>query len=329
MRKMCSILTLLLLSALLVSSCGLVHPADELKPEATAAVIIKPIEIKAAATSTPEPVIVIRDPVKTHSPMRIQQDVPVNVSVPIFYQAIDLDGVNHCVYAFTTADGKTEFRVYAEVDELEDENVMNTLEGFFKAEIYKTGSGYFIQTNKDDNPINVSSELPCKYYPCNPPTKNNIRAYIKNSNAEAKKYNQAVANAEKKGEPLPEPTPWDGLPIYTDETPAIQIPDKVKTYKKDPTLYYYVDIYGDEVFRRYATPNGDIAGFCLSDENGKIVPGSLMIDYELDFVKENFKGRTLVDKPEDNTYRLPVYITLTSGERETVEMVYQKKEATK
>jgi hypothetical protein len=80
------------------------------------------------------------------------------------------------------------------------------------------------------------------------------------------------------------------------------------------------------VFRRYATPNGEIAGFCISDENGKITPGSLMINSEMEFVKENFKGRTLLEKPEDNIYRLPVYVTLTSGEMETVQMVYQKKE---
>ena len=228
------------------------------------------------------------------------------------------------MYAFTNSDGRTEFRVYAEVDELEDENVMNTLQGFFKADVYENGDEYYVQTNKDDNPINISTELPCKYYPCDPPTKNNIKAYVRNRANEQKKYDKAVADAEKKGEPAPAPTPYNNLPIYTDSTEAIEIPREVKVMKKDPTLYYYVDIYGENVYRRYATPNGIVAGFCRSDENGKIVPGSLMIDYQLDFIKEHFKGRKVQEKVANSIYRIPVYITLTSGETRTVFMVYQE-----
>lgn len=318
------LLLLAIMLLIVMSGCDAIKPAENVKPDATAAVIIKPIEIKAADTPTPEPVIVVRDPVKSHSAMRIQQDVPVNVQIPSFYQAIDLDGVNHCVYAFTNSDGRTEFRVYAEVDELEDENVMNTLQGFFKADVYENGDEYYVQTNKDDNPINISTELPCKYYPCEPPTKNNIKAYVRNRVNEQKKYDKAVADAEKKGEPAPAPTPYNNLPIYTDSTEAIEIPREVKVMKKDPTLYYYVDIYGENVYRRYATPNGIVAGFCRSDENGKIVPGSLMIDYQLDFIKEHFKGRKVQEKVANSIYRIPVYITLTSGETRTVFMVYQE-----
>jgi len=318
------LLLLAIMLLIVMSGCDAIKPAENVKPDATAAVIIKPIEIKAADTPTPEPVIVVRDPVKSHSAMRIQQDVPVNVQIPSFYQAIDLDGVNHCVYAFTNSDGRTEFRVYAEVDELEDENVMNTLQGFFKADVYENGDEYYVQTNKDDNPINISTELPCKYYPCDPPTKNNIKAYVRNRANEQKKYDKAVADAEKKGEPAPAPTPYNNLPIYTDSTEAIEIPREVKVMKKDPTLYYYVDIYGENVYRRYATPNGIVAGFCRSDENGKIVPGSLMIDYQLDFIKEHFKGRKVQEKVANSIYRIPVYITLTSGETRTVFMVYQE-----
>lgn len=318
------LLLLAIMLLIVMSGCDAIKPAENVKPDATAAVIIKPIEIKAADTPTPEPVIVVRDPVKSHSAMRIQQDVPVNVQIPSFYQAIDLDGVNHCVYAFTNSNGRTEFRVYAEVDELEDENVMNTLQGFFKADVYENGDEYYVQTNKDDNPINISTELPCKYYPCEPPTKNNIKAYVRNRANEQKKYDKAVADAEKKGEPAPAPTPYNNLPIYTDSTEAIEIPREVKVMKKDPTLYYYVDIYGENVYRRYATPNGIVAGFCRSDENGKIVPGSLMIDYQLDFIKEHFKGRKVQEKVANSIYRIPVYITLTSGETRTVFMVYQE-----
>ena len=318
------LLLLAIMLLIVMTGCDAIKPAENVKPDATAAVIIKPIEIKAADTPTPEPVIVVRDPVKSHSAMRIQQDVPVNVQIPSFYQAIDLDGVNHCVYAFTNSDGRTEFRVYAEVDELEDENVMNTLQGFFKADVYENGDEYYVQTNKDDNPINISTELPCKYYPCEPPTKNNIKAYVRNRANEQKKYDKAVADAEKKGEPAPAPTPYNNLPIYTDSTEAIEIPREVKVMKKDPTLYYYVDIYGENVYRRYATPNGIVAGFCRSDENGKIVPGSLMIDYQLDFIKEHFKGRKVQEKVANSIYRIPVYITLTSGETRTVFMVYQE-----
>ena len=313
------------MALLLLSSCDAFIPVEEVKPEATAAVIIKPIEIKAADTPTPEPVIVVREPVKAHSAMRIQQDVPADatVPVPVFYQAIDLDGVNHVVFAFTTTGGKTEFRVYAQVDELEDENVMNTLEGFFKAEIYKTESGYFIKTNKNDNPINISSEIPCKITPCSPPTKNNVQNYIRNMTNAAKKHEQAVAQAEKKNEPAPEPTPWDGLPIYTDDTPIITLPEQVRLVNRnDPTLYYYVNIYGENEYRRCATPNGEQAGFYLSNEEGKITPGSLMIDHEKDFVAENFKKRTIENKPDDFVLRLPVLVRLDSGEIESVEVVY-------
>ena len=323
-KKKWLLLLLAIMLLIVMSGCDAIKPAENVKPDATAAVIIKPIEIKAADTPTPEPVIVVRDPVKSHSAMRIQQDVPVNVQIPSFYQAIDLDGVNHCVYAFTNSDGRTEFRVYAEVDELEDENVMNTLQGFFKADVYENGDEYYVQTNKDDNPINISTELPCKYYPCEPPTKNNIKAYVRNRANEQKKYDKAVADAEKKGEPAPAPTPYNNLPIYTDSTEAIEIPREVKVMKKDPTLYYYADIYGENVYRRYATPNGIVAGFCRSDENGKIVPGSLMIDYQLDFIKEHFKGRKVQEKVANSIYRIPVYITLTSGETRTVFMVYQE-----
>lgn len=321
-KKKLFLFAVIILSLMILTGCGAIQPADNIRPEATAAVIIKPIEIKAADTPTPEPVIVMREPVKSHSAMRIQQDAPTNVQIPVFYQAIDLEGVNHCVYAFTASDGHTEFRVYAEVDELEDENVMNTLQGFFKADVYESGDSYIIQTNKDDNPIKLANELPCKYYPCNPPTKNNVRAYVRNQANEKKKYEKAVASAEKKGEPVPEPTPWDGLPIYTDSTELIEIPSQVKMMKKDPTLYYYEDIYGDKVYRRYATPNGIVSGFCRSDEAGKIIPGSLMIDASLDFIKNNFKGRKPVEKPANIVYRLPVYIVLTSGETRTVQMVY-------
>ena len=320
--KRFSLLIVAVIMTVLLSSCDQIIPMENVTPDATAAVVIKPIEIKAADTPTPEPVIIVREPVKSHSAMRIQQDAPVTASVPAFYQAIDLEGVNYCVYAFTNSDGKTEFRVYAEVDELEDENVMNTLQGFFKAEVYLNGEDYYIQTNKDDNPLNPSTETPCKYNPCLPPTKNNIRSYIRNMESEKKKYERAVANAEKKGEPLPEPTPYDGLPIYTEETEVINIPSQVKVYKRDQTHYYYMDVYGEEAHRVYATPNGIVSGFCLSDESGKVMAGSLMIDYNLDFAKENFKQRKLQEKPEDGIYRLPVYITLNSGETQTVSMVY-------
>lgn len=317
---------LMIIVLLTLCGCDVIKPADDLKPDVTAAVIIKPVVIEAAATATPEPVVVKRDPVKSHGPMRILQDVPENKvnEIPSFYQPIDLDGVNHCVYAFTTADGTTEFRVYAEVDELEDQNVMNTLVGFFKAEITKSERGYFIQTNKDDNPINLSTEKPTKYTPCNAPTKANIQAFVREMESAAQKYQREYNKAEKNGEPLPEPTPWNGLPIYTKETEPVQIPNQVRPIRNSIGLYYYVDNYGDEVFRRYATSNGINSGFYRSNNEGDIIPGSLKIDISRDFVQANFKQRKLDEKPEDNTYRLPVIVLLSSGEQETVWTVYQK-----
>lgn len=326
MRKNLCLACLLLAMLILFSSCGAFVPADEYEYNKQAAIVLKPVEIKAAATATPEPVIVIRDPVKGHSPMRIEKDVPEMVTIPSIYQAIDLEGVNHAVYAYTNTEGKTEYRVYAEVDELEDENVMNTLKGFFEAKIHWTDGSYFVETNKEDNPIDVSTEKPATFTPCEPPVRNTIRSQIRTRENEARKYEREVESAQAKGEPLPEPTPWDGLPIYTDETEPIEIPSKVRALKKVGVgMYYYVDIYGDEVFRRYATPNGTDSGFYLSDEQGNIQPGALMLDHNKDFAKENFKGRKAEERPADNIYRSAVKILLTSGEEQIVDMVYTKK----
>lgn len=316
---------ILIASALLLNSCSDIREANNIQPDITSIPAIKPITVIAESTATPEPEIVIREPVKSRSPMRIKTDVDRNVTVPAFYQPVDIEGVNYCVYAYTSTDGSTKFRVYAEVDELEDENVMNTLKGFFDARISINGKGvYVVETRKEDDPISEVDETPAVMKTCPVPTRNNKRTYIKNAEKSATKYANDVANAEKKGEPKPEPTPWDGLPVMTEETVEITIPNAVKTYKKIENLYYYVNVCGDNEYRRYATPNGNESGFYLSDEEGNISDGALMVNCELDFVKENFRSGKKQERPSDNMYRLPVMIRLSDGNTATVYTVYTR-----
>lgn len=316
---------ILIASALLLNSCSDIREANNIQPDITSIPAIKPITVIAESTATPEPEIVIREPVKSRSPMRIKTDVDRNVTVPAFYQPIDIEGVNYCVYAYTSTDGTTKYRVYAEVDELEDENVMNTLKGFFDARITVNAKGiYVVETRKEDDPITEADEDPAILKTCQVPTRNNKRAYIRDAEKAATKYEKDLINAEKKGEPKPEPTPWDGLPIITDETVEVIIPRQVKTYKRIENLYYYVNVCGDNEYRRYATPNGNESGFYLSDEEGNISAGALMVNYELDFAKENFRSGKKRERPSDNTYRLPVVIRLTDGNTATVYSVYSR-----
>lgn len=306
-----------------LSACSNIHEIDSDQLPQTTSSAIKPVVIIAEDTPTPEPVIIIREPVKNHSPMRIQTDVPDGVEIPSYYHAIDLNGVNFCVYAFTNKKNKTEYRVYAEVDELEDEVVMSTLTGFFAAKVTLNDSGsYDIETNKNDVPIDHRTEKPAKYTPCPVPTKANIQAYVRKAERAANSYNKAVEAAERNNEPAPEPTPWDGLPILTQDTQEIKLPSFVRAVRKIDSLYYYVNKYGENEYRRYATTNGKDSGFYYSDENGNIEKGALKIAYELDFVKENLKGRRAEEKPEIVYCRLPVCIILSDNTKAIADHVF-------
>lgn len=316
----CAILAICAL--FLLTGCGAFIPAEELQQEAVTAAIIRPTEIKAAATPTPEPIIEKREPVKSHSAMRIQQDAP-EASLQSYYTPIDLEGINHSVYAFTDTEGITKYRVWAEVDELEDENVMNTLVGFFNAEVYMTENGFFVQTNKDENPINVSEDKICKIKPCPPPIYNNVQSYIRNMENAARQYEREKEKAEKNGEPLPEPTPWDGLPIYTRETEILKLPNRVKLVsRKDNALFYYENVFAEKEYYKYGTPNGTDSGFYVSNEDGKIRAGSLIVDISQQFVPDNFRKYPVQEKPEDYIRRVPVIIRLSSGDLQTVYAIY-------
>lgn len=319
------IFIIIMVCALLcLSSCGSVREFD-ISQVANTAQIIRPIQIIAENTATPEPVVVARDPVKRHSPMRIQTDVPSGYEIPSFYYPLDLDGVNHVVYGYVNSKNKYVFRVFAEVDDEEDGNVVKTNKGFYNANITRAANGtYIIETNKDDDPIDTSLEKPAKYIPSLVPTKNNIKSYVKSASDAAKKYEKAVSAAKKKGEPEPEPTPWDGTPILTNETTPITLPSAVKSSKKGFSMYYYVNVYGEYEFRRYATCDGVTGNFYYVEEDGKIAPGSLPVDTVIDFDKSNFKGKKALEKPSVLTYRLPVLVELSNGEIITVYTVFDK-----
>ena len=322
--KIIAVLAVLIASTLLMTSCGQIKEFDVSQVVNTAQ-IVRPVQIIAESTPTPEPVVVARDPVKRHSPMRIQTDVPSGYEVPSFYFPVDLDGVNHVVYAYVNNKGKYVYRVFAEVDEEEDGNVIQTYKGFYNANITQNKNGAFtIETNKDDMPIDTSTEKPAKYIPSLLPTKTNIKTYIRDAANAKKKYEKAVSNAQKKGEPVPEPTPWDGTPILTQETTAITLPTGVKASKKGFSMYYYINVYGEYEFRRYATCDGETGNFYYVNEDGKIAPGSLPVDISRDFDKSNFKGRKALDKPDFLVYRLPVLIELSNGQVITVYTVFEK-----
>ena len=322
--KVVSLFALLLAAMLLLSSCGSIREFD-ISQVTNTAQIIRPVEIIAENSPTPEPVVVARDPVKRHSPMRIQTDVPKGYEVPSFYFPLDLDGVNHVVYGYVNSKNKYVFRVFAEVDDEEDGNVVKTNAGFYNANITLNKNGTFvIETNKDDDPIDTSKEKPAKYIPSLLPTKANIKSYIKSASDAAKKYDKAVAAAKKKGEPQPEPTPWDGTPILSNETTPVTIPSAVKASKKGFSMYYYVNVYGEYEFRRYATCDGETGHFYYVEEDGKIAPGSLPVDTVIDFDSSNFKGRKVQEKPSVLTYRLPVLVELSNGDIITVYTVFDK-----
>lgn len=317
-------LVLLLLVLLVLTGCGQIHEVGDVLPVETIRTVIQPISIIAENTATPEPVITVRDPLKSHSAIRVKMDVPSGVEIPAFYQPIDLDGVDYVVFAFQNASNKTVYRVYGEVDELEDQHAVNTLKGFFEANVSHDGNSFYVYANKDQNPINISSEMPGNVRVCRPPTKNNINNYVRNMDNARKKYEQAVANADKKGEPRPEPTPWDELPILTADTPYMTFPGHVRSVKKVDNLFSYVNIYGDNEYRLYGSMDGVDSGFYLADADGNVKPGALKIDYSIDFDKANAKSGRAKERPSDNLYRLPVYITLNDNSVSTVYTIYYK-----
>ena len=326
-RRKQILLFLLPLLIPLLSSCGTFRSADTGEYPQTTVQHIRPVQVIAEQTATPEPVVIVREPVRNHSPLRVQLDAPDSAEIPDYYQPVDFGGIPYCVFAFTDIDNTTAFRVYAEVDELEDENVVRTLSGFFRASVYPDGNGLFIlEADKNSDPIDPETESPAILTPCPVPTKNAVSAYVRNARNAAEKHQKAVAAAEKKGEPVPEPTPWDGLPVLTEETATISLPGQVKQVRKIDYLYSYTNIHGDEEYRRYATTDGYDSGFYLSDGEGRIRNGSLKIDITVDFDKSSFRSGKKVPRPEDSIYRLPVLVTLSDGETASVYTIYVKQE---
>lgn len=314
----------LIFACLFLSGCSSIKKVESL-PQGTPAAIIKPVKIVAQATATPAPTVVVRETIKSRSPMRIKQDVPNAVEIPGFYTLIDITDVPHAVYAYHSATGSTEFRVYAEVDELEDGIVMNTLKGFFKASITAENGTIHIETNKEEWPVDPDTETPAEYKTCVVPTKQNINAYIRKANEAQKKYEKSVANAKKKGTEIPDPPAWDGLPVLTKETTAVTIPRKLQTVRKIANLYYYESCYREKEYRRYATPDGYISGFYVSTSNGTINNGALMVSINDDMKDTRLRQRKAVEKPANGLYRIPVYITLNDGQQMVVNSIIERK----
>ena len=142
-RKIIQMSGMILLIPLL-SSCGLFHPVGEGSAPESTVHLIYPVQIIAENTATPEPVVIARDPVHNHSPLRIQFDAPENMEIPGFYHRIDFDGIPYCVYAYTDVSNRTVFRVFAEVDELEDKNITGTLSGFSVLKSIRTKTVYSV-----------------------------------------------------------------------------------------------------------------------------------------------------------------------------------------
>ncbi len=285
---------------------------------------IRPIIVIAEATATPIPEVIIRDPVKSRSPMRIMNDVPENTSIPEFYALVDLEAIPHAVYAYTSTTGETLYRVYGEVDNLEDGIVVSTDAGFYGAVLYLEDSGYRLETNKDEMPITQEQETPQTILPCPVPTKQYIRSYIREAEKATKAYETAKAKAEKNDEPLPEEPVWDGLPVLTSETVPVVLPKQYKVADKSmPGFYYFDNQYGIREYRRYGTNNGVDSAFYATGEDGQICVGALPIDFDRDNVPERYKARKLVEKPSDQYYRLPIIIRTSNGIRIPADTVYR------
>lgn len=323
--KKSSLCFLLILSMFLLTSCS------QFKKIEQQSILSHEIEINttsfiASATATPEPLLIVRKPSYSRSPMRIKLTAPEYVEIPNFYQLLDLPGVPYALYAYIDSENNVQYRVYADVDEIEDGHIINTITGFFAAEVYLTeGKTFTIETDKESYPVNSSSELPSVLTPCPAPTKSNIRNAIKTSANELKKYKSDCEKAARVGEATPAPPAWDGLPLLDESTIEIVLPSQLKAVgSKYPNLYYYINLYGDKEYRIYATADGYDSGFYLSDELGTIADGSLKIDFKTDLGGEYFKQRKTIPHPEDGLYRLPVTITLSNGLETTATVVYTK-----
>ena len=162
--------------------------------------------------------------------------------------------------------------------------------------------------------------------PCPVPTKKTIRTYIREADNYASKYERAKSDAEKSGNPLPDPTPWNGLPVLSAETEVFSLPSQVRQVRGFESLYFYENIYGLREYRFFATADGYDSGFYLSDRERNVQPGSLKINHLLDFDKSSFRsGRKLV-LPEDYIRRLPVFVILSDGSRVSVYSVFTERE---
>ena len=319
------LLIFLLVVLMLMSSCSQIQLFD------TSSISIKTPAISAvrfiaSATTTPEPLLIVRMPSQTRSPMRIKLDVPDNVAIPDFYQLIDLPGIPHQIYAFTDTQNKTRFRVYADIDELEDGHITNTVSGFYEAQVFLSEENLFIiETDKESDPVIAANENPATLTTCPVPTKKNIRDAIRARTNFEKQYESDCSRASRVGEPTPTPIQWDGLPILDASTPEMSLPPQLKSAgSKFPNLYYYTDLYGDREYRRFATADGYDSGFYLSDENGLIREGSLKIDTSVDLSGIFFKQRKAAVRPRNNLYRLPVIIRLSNGLEVSVTVIYSK-----
>jgi len=318
-KKRLLVLIMIGASLFVTTGCGIKKASNV--PKGVPASVIKPIEVIAEAKPTEPPAVVVRDAVKSRSPMKIFKDVPRDVQIPAYYSLVDLDNVPHAVYAYNLGNNETVFRVYGEVQELEDGNVVNTLTGFFTAKITIQNDGYHVETDKEEYPVVLEEETPATLKTCVVPTKQNITNYVNKAKADKAAYEKALAKAQKNGSELPKEPEWDGLPILTKDTPSVKIPSELRAVRKVANLYYYESKYRENEYRRYATPDGTTSGYYISNSKGELKDGSLEVDIKSDVTKERRRQNKAVTKPSDGIYRVPVKIYLSDGQLQVVDQI--------
>ena len=316
------LLIILFLSVILLTGCNNIHPLSELRDSGKRSTIINENVIVQSFSPTPSPEIKVREPEKSHSPIRISYDAPSEI-VPEFYQQLDFPGIPYCIYGYTNTSGECCYRVYGEVDVLEDENITETLIGFFQSSIFNSDYGiYILEVNKDSFPVKISSEKPVHLIPCPVPTNKEISSYIRKRKSETEKYEKERENAEKNGDPLPVPTIWDGQPLLSESTVPVNLPYQVKAVQNIQYLYYYENPYGERVYRRYATPDGFSSGFYPSDQDGNITIGSFKIDTSLDFDQSSFRSGKKLIPSDTQIQRIPSEVILSDGRSVTVYTIH-------
>lgn len=297
------ILTVLVIVAGFVGIKNCKKVDEDVVPTLERIVIPKTVILEVKPTEKPKKVE--KEKIISRSNLRISKDMPE--AIPDYYSIIDIGEVDYPIFAFTNDQGHTEYRVYGEIDVLENNQVKDTLVGYYPIELEGTEAGIKMIVDNEHDPINMETNL-ASFIACDVPTKESVRKQIQDRKNALSKYERAKAKAEKDGSEAPLEPIFD-KPIFDENTHYYRLPGQFRKIRKIYNLYYYVNLYNQEEFRQYATVTGDEHGFVLSDEEGHIKDGELFVDIENDAVKANFKGRKVVEPPAFK--RVPVLIDLS------------------